>query len=288
MVDNEAQPTWAPAAPGKCFGLCGPSHELFPPFLPFCCILWGMVQRDWAPADLCIFKMCGFKQGTHKCPPKPEDQLTPHQPSLRHTPQGPHPPPPARRDWVRNGSDHPPWAPQCLDPIVTIAAFMSLRSPFVQSVSRRVESKAAYMKFATAQSDHLTLWTVYQKWLEVKGQGRGEREFCLQNFLSSKTLNTIEQLKRQLMDNLADLGFVTPDSNRNAPSINVVCVCVVLCCVVLCCVVLCCVVLCCVVLCCVVLCSVVFCCVVLCCVAPSMPLSSRTNSWGALCARVAL
>ena len=74
-VNNEGQPTWAPAAPGKCFGplwtRAPPPHFCrFPPFPPFA------VDADFTP-DLCICKMLRMKQGTQQYAPNLQKKLNP-------------------------------------------------------------------------------------------------------------------------------------------------------------------------------------------------------------------
>ena len=72
------QPTWAPLAPGKCFGLCVPGQVMFPHFPPF--PQFGVNgKRGCSPPDLCMFKMLRTKQGILKCPQNPK-KLIPRPP----------------------------------------------------------------------------------------------------------------------------------------------------------------------------------------------------------------
>jgi len=111
---------------------------------------------------------------------------------------------------------------RCVDPCLTIAAFMSMRSPFVQSVRRRVEAQSAYQQFVSHQSDHLTFLEVYRQWQAVKGQERQERDFCRQHFLSLRILQNVQLMKKQLQGNLADIGVLTADCDLHAANIGVV------------------------------------------------------------------
>ena len=45
----------------------------------------------------------------------------------------------------------------CLDPVLTIAASVGFRSPFVFPVDKREEADAAKRRLASPGSDHLTL-----------------------------------------------------------------------------------------------------------------------------------
>ena len=99
------------------------------------------------------------------------------------------------------------------DDALTIAATLSLRSPFLSPVSRRDEADAAKLRFATADSDHLSALNAYK---QVDKLGSGRYEFCRENFLSIKTFQTIAGLKRQFLELLSAAGFVRPNLNRRA------------------------------------------------------------------------
>lgn len=91
---------------------------------------------------------------------------------------------------------------------LTVAATLSYRSPFQSPISRREEADRAKMMFATAQSDHLTVVRAYNEVDSIKGHAK--YDFCRENFLSIKTLQTIAGLKRQFLELLSAAGFVRP------------------------------------------------------------------------------
>jgi hypothetical protein len=88
---------------------------------------------------------------------------------------------------------------------LTIAATLSYRSPFLAPIAMRDEANACKMQFALAQSDHLTTLRAYN---EVDKMGTSRFDFCRQNYISIKTLQTIAGLKRQLLEHLSAAGFV--------------------------------------------------------------------------------
>ena len=141
----------------------------------------------------------------------------------------------------------------CLDPVLTIAATMSSRSPFLLPFDKRDQANRAKRSFSKPRdkSDHILAVRAYDAWVQAKSKGgRHERAFCQDNFLSSTTLRTISDLRQQFCDVLVDAGFARnardkrraqgPDvSNVNSDnwrlvravicaglSPNVVCVCV--------------------------------------------------------------
>jgi hypothetical protein len=97
----------------------------------------------------------------------------------------------------------------CLAPALTIAASLSLRSPFVSPIDKRDEAQLAKREFALALSDHLTLLKAYEGWEEaVAKRGRHEYEFCRRNFLSFHTLRQISKVRDQFVELLVGIGFV--------------------------------------------------------------------------------
>ena len=91
------------------------------------------------------------------------------------------------------------------DEALTIAAVLSYRSPFQAPMMKREEADRAKMQFATGQSDLLTVLNAYNV---VDKMGNARWDFCRENFLSVKTLQTIAGLKRQFLELLSASGFV--------------------------------------------------------------------------------
>ena len=60
----------------------------------------------------------------------------------------------------------------CLDPVLTVAAAISSRSPFVSPLERREAADAAKRGFAREQSDHLAVMAAYQAWRDARAEGR--------------------------------------------------------------------------------------------------------------------
>ncbi|KAJ3297123.1 hypothetical protein HK104_000837 [Borealophlyctis nickersoniae] len=98
---------------------------------------------------------------------------------------------------------------KCLGPVLTIAACMSAKSPFVAPMDKRDEAKSAREKFSSDRSDWLTDCRAYDNWKIVGKKGRREeREWCDENFLSTQTLIAISDLRKQYLDILIELGYV--------------------------------------------------------------------------------
>lgn len=118
---------------------------------------------------------------------------------------------------------------RCLDPILTIAAALSFKSPFVRPFGKEDEADAARERFRVDNSDFLTIYKAYDIWREhyLKAKEskisnssliRKMRNFCKANFLSQQNLEMVEDMKRQYLGLLISIGFVTanqkPDNDR--------------------------------------------------------------------------
>lgn len=72
----------------------------------------------------------------------------------------------------------------------------------------------------------MTDMKAYEGWYEIiKSKGmRAARNFCEENFLSFATLNEVQNLRRQYLDALSDIGFYKrsnhDDYNQNADNVN--------------------------------------------------------------------
>ncbi|KAH8245590.1 hypothetical protein KR032_012249 [Drosophila birchii] len=105
---------------------------------------------------------------------------------------------------------------QCLDSVLTIAACLSNKSPFVSPMNKRTEADKCKRMFALGNSDHLTVLNAYRKWLDVARRGNfaASRNYASEHFLSLNTLETIADLKYQYLELLVSIGFVPIDVPR--------------------------------------------------------------------------
>ncbi|XP_054820957.1 DExH-box ATP-dependent RNA helicase DExH1 isoform X2 [Prosopis cineraria] len=107
---------------------------------------------------------------------------------------------------------------QCLNPALTIAAALAYRDPFVLPINRKEEADEAKRSFAgDSCSDHIALLKAFEEWKDAKRRGQ-DRQFCWDNFLSSVTLQMIDDMRMQFLNLLSDIGFV--DKSRGASAYN--------------------------------------------------------------------
>ena len=98
---------------------------------------------------------------------------------------------------------------RCLDPVLTVAAGMSLRSPFYAPLDRRDAADDARRRFTHEASDHLTLLHAYEGWLRARARG-DEGIYKTKYFLSVPTLQTMRDMKRQFAELLSSIKFAPP------------------------------------------------------------------------------
>lgn len=96
----------------------------------------------------------------------------------------------------------------CLDPILTVVAGLSVRDPFLTPFDKKDLADSAKSQFSCRDySDHLALTRAYEGWKEAEREHSGY-EYCWKNFLSVQTLKAIDSLRKQFMFLLKDTGLV--------------------------------------------------------------------------------
>ncbi|XP_071441564.1 putative ATP-dependent RNA helicase DHX57 [Hetaerina americana] len=97
----------------------------------------------------------------------------------------------------------------CLDSALTIAACLSYKSPFVAPFAKKEEADLKKLEFATGNSDQLTVLKAYKAWTKASENGKyAGIAFAKENYLSTRTLQTLVEMKLQLLELLVSIGFV--------------------------------------------------------------------------------
>ncbi|KAI8802887.1 P-loop containing nucleoside triphosphate hydrolase protein [Cladochytrium replicatum] len=113
---------------------------------------------------------------------------------------------------------------RCLDPLLTIAASLSLgKSPFVRPFGKSSDAEKAKLGFLTANSDLLTIAHAYDRWRnEVNRQimnghtsrwSTSIRTFCDRSYLSIQNLHLIEDTREQLLRQIVWSGMLGNETN---------------------------------------------------------------------------
>ncbi|PFH54597.1 hypothetical protein AMATHDRAFT_134454 [Amanita thiersii Skay4041] len=101
---------------------------------------------------------------------------------------------------------------RCLDPALTIAATLNLKSPFVSPLGLEQEADRAKNCFRVENSDFLTIHNAFASWRRASSVSFAfAKKFCRTNFLSYQNLQQIEDLRQQFLGYLIDLSIIHAD-----------------------------------------------------------------------------
>ena len=108
----------------------------------------------------------------------------------------------------------------CLEACLTIAAILTVKSPFISPQPKREESKAARLSFAPGQGDLICDLRAYEEWSQRKlsMNYRDIKLWCVPNYLSDRVLDDISSNRSQYLSSLKEAGFLpsTYHSNTHA------------------------------------------------------------------------
>ncbi|KAI9801578.1 MAG: hypothetical protein M1825_003257 [Sarcosagium campestre] len=99
----------------------------------------------------------------------------------------------------------------CLEACLSIAAILTVKSPFNAPQAKRDEAKQARAAFAKGQGDLVGDLRAYEEWSSMRGPAvhqRDVRAWCEQNFLSHYTLNDITSNRSHYLSSLKEIGFL--------------------------------------------------------------------------------
>ncbi|KAG5532314.1 hypothetical protein RHGRI_026818 [Rhododendron griersonianum] len=95
----------------------------------------------------------------------------------------------------------------CLDPLLTVVAGLSVRDPFLTPMDKKDLAEAAKAQFSRDYSDHLALVRAYEGWKDAERDLAGY-EYCWKNFLSAQSMKAIDALRREFYSLLRDADLV--------------------------------------------------------------------------------
>lgn len=111
----------------------------------------------------------------------------------------------------------------CIDPISSVAAALSFKSPFY-SVMGKEEHSYKRKRLFSKDSDQLAAANAISTWKEMR---HGQRQFCSENFLSHSTLLMLDRMKTQFLESLFQSKFLddaksnSDYNNRHSGNIDV-------------------------------------------------------------------
>ncbi|XP_037675772.1 probable ATP-dependent RNA helicase DHX34 [Choloepus didactylus] len=95
------------------------------------------------------------------------------------------------------------------EPVLTVAAALSVQSPFARSAQSNPECAAARRPLESDQGDPFTLFNVFNTWVQVKSeQSRNSRKWCRRRGIEEQRLYEMANLQRQFKELLEDHGLL--------------------------------------------------------------------------------
>jgi hypothetical protein len=103
-----------------------------------------------------------------------------------------------------------------IDPILSIAALMNSKI-FITSFENRDAADEARKSFLVGESDILTNFNAFTAYMKIKSKGyRKTIDFCRKNYLNYNNLLLVEQLRKQYLEILRELGMIADNLNLEA------------------------------------------------------------------------
>ncbi|KAK6626795.1 hypothetical protein RUM44_009272 [Polyplax serrata] len=116
----------------------------------------------------------------------------------------------------------------CLDPILSIAACLNFKDPFIFVLGKEYKVHEKRYNFSLGEkSDHFMLSEAFRRWEEADDEGNGF-SFAYENYLSNHNLHLLRNMKRQFAKHLKCMNFIVsddpkhPKSNINSNNVSLV------------------------------------------------------------------
>ncbi|KAB5574991.1 hypothetical protein PHYPO_G00215530 [Pangasianodon hypophthalmus] len=100
-----------------------------------------------------------------------------------------------------------------VEPVLTVAAALSVQSPFLRSTQHNPDCATARQPLESDLGDPFTLLNTFNAWVQVKGdRGGGSRKWCKRRGLEEQRLYEMANLRRQFKELLRSHGLVEPEA----------------------------------------------------------------------------
>lgn len=102
-----------------------------------------------------------------------------------------------------------------VEPILTVAAALSVQSPFVRSATNNPECSTARKPLESDHGDPFTLLNVFNEWIQIKSsRSSNSRKWCRRRGLEEQRLYEMTNLRRQFKGLLKDHGMLNDNEPR--------------------------------------------------------------------------
>ncbi|XP_023240234.1 probable ATP-dependent RNA helicase DHX34 [Centruroides sculpturatus] len=96
-----------------------------------------------------------------------------------------------------------------VDPVMTLAAVISVQSPFTNQSLKNQDIIAAQKTLHSTQGDPFTLLNAYHKWLEIKSdRNENSRKWCKRHGIEEQRFYEVTKLRKQFRELLQDSGLI--------------------------------------------------------------------------------
>ncbi|KAM9257248.1 ATP-dependent RNA helicase DHX33-like [Cariama cristata] len=104
----------------------------------------------------------------------------------------------------------------CTEEILTIVSLLSVDSVLYNPPARRDEVQSVRKKFISSGGDHLTLLNMYRAFKKVSGN----KEWCKENFVNSRNMMLVSEVRAQLRDICVKLSIPIESSRSETEKIR--------------------------------------------------------------------
>ncbi|KAL6463820.1 hypothetical protein MHYP_G00282110 [Metynnis hypsauchen] len=104
----------------------------------------------------------------------------------------------------------------CSEEVLTIVSLLSVDSVLYNPPARRDEVLAVRKKFISSEGDHMTLLNIYRAFKKVSGN----KEWCRENFVNSRNMALVAEVRAQLRDICIKLGLKLESSQSELVNVR--------------------------------------------------------------------
>ncbi|XP_055513770.1 LOW QUALITY PROTEIN: ATP-dependent RNA helicase DHX33-like [Leucoraja erinacea] len=104
----------------------------------------------------------------------------------------------------------------CTEEILTIVSLLSVDSVLYNPRAQQDEVLSARRKFISSEGDHMTLLNVYYAFKNTAGQ----REWCRENYVNSRNMTMVMEVRRQLRDICVKFGVHLESSRADTSNVR--------------------------------------------------------------------